>query len=105
MNCINCKEASKKNGKDRQGNQKYKCLSCGSVFTKTPKLDGKRVSAEKIEMVINLLVEGNSVRSTERITGVHRNTVLRLIETVGKRCLWIQENLVKDVKAKIAQTE
>lgn len=98
MNCPNCKEASKKNGKDRKGNQKFKCLSCGSVFTAIAKLDGKKLSADKIELCVKLLVEGNSVRSTERITGVHRDTILRLLETVGKRCLMLQETLVKGVK-------
>jgi len=98
MNCPNCKEASKKNGKGRLGEQKFKCTSCGSVFTAKPKLEGKRLPAAKIEMVINLLVEGTSVRSCERITGVHRDTVLRLLETVGQRCINIHETLVKNVK-------
>ncbi len=98
MNCPNCKEASKKNGKDKTGEQKYKCSGCGSVFTTKPKLEGKRVPAAKIEMIINLLVEGNSVRSTERITGVHRDTILRLLETVGQRCIVIHETLVRNVK-------
>jgi transposase-like protein/IS1 family transposase len=98
MNCSTCNQTSKKNGKDRKGNQKYKCLSCGSVFTTVEKLEGKKLSADKIELCIKLLVEGNSVRSTERITGVHRDTVLRLLETVGQRCLMLQETLVKGVK-------
>jgi hypothetical protein len=49
-------------------------------------------------LCIKLLVQGNSVRSTERITGVHRDTILRLLETVGERCLMLQETLVKGVK-------
>jgi IS1 family transposase len=38
---------------------------------------------EKQLQVIQLLVEGNSVRSTERITGVHRDTICRLLVRVG----------------------
>jgi transposase-like protein/IS1 family transposase len=98
MNCTTCEQSSKRNGKDRKGNQKFKCLSCGSVFTATPKLEGKKLSADKIELCIRLLVEGNSVRSTERIANVHRDTILRLLETVGERCLMIQEALVRGVK-------
>lgn len=98
MNCPTCNQNSKKNGKDRKGNQKYKCLSCGSVFTAIEKLEGKKLSADKIELCVKLLVEGNSIRSTERITGVHRDTILRLLETVGNRCLQLQETLVKGVK-------
>ncbi len=36
--------------------------------------------------VLNLIVEGNSIRSTERLTGVHRDTIMRLIARVGARC-------------------
>ncbi|NOT46618.1 MAG: IS1 family transposase [Acidobacteria bacterium] len=98
MHCPNCESLTKKHGKDRKGNQRFRCLSCGKTFTTTERLEGKNLSADKIELCIKLLVEGNSVRSTERITGVHRDTVLRLLETVGERCLMLQETLVKGVK-------
>ena len=41
---------------------------------------------EKQEAVISCLVEGNSIRSTERMTGVHRDTIMRLMLRVGKGC-------------------
>jgi IS1 family transposase len=34
---------------------------------------------EKHEQVIRCLIEGSSVRSTERLTGVHRDTIIRLM--------------------------
>lgn len=105
MNCTTCNEPAKKNGKDRKGNQKYKCAACGSVFTTKPKLEGKKLAADKIELVIRLLVEGNSIRSTERITGVHRDTIISLLETVGERCLMIQETFVKDVSVQNVEAD
>ena len=36
--------------------------------------------------VIRLLVEGTSIRSIERITGVHRDTIMRLGVRVGMNC-------------------
>lgn len=36
--------------------------------------------------VLHLLVEGNSIRSIERLTGVNRNTTLRLLLRVGGWC-------------------
>jgi hypothetical protein len=33
--------------------------------------------------IINCLVEGNSIRSTERMTNTHRDTVMRLMVEVG----------------------
>ena len=35
---------------------------------------------------LNAIVEGSSVRSTERMTGVHRDTILRLMVRVGNGC-------------------
>jgi len=63
------------------------------------------LSEEKALLCLNLLVEGNSVRSTERITGVHRDTILSLLETVGKKCLWLQETLVRDVKVGFVEAD
>ncbi len=33
--------------------------------------------------IIGCLVEGNSIRSTERLTGVHRDTIMKLGVKVG----------------------
>jgi len=41
---------------------------------------------EKQEAVIRCLLEGSSVRSTERMTDVHRDTILRLMCRVGFGC-------------------
>jgi len=38
---------------------------------------------EKQEMAIRCLLEGNSVRSTERMTGVHRDAIIRLMVRIG----------------------
>ncbi len=107
MNCPKCDSLSKKDGKDRHGNQRFKCTACKKRFAlPTEKLLGSMIlGEEKALLCLGLLVEGNSVRSTERITGVHRDTILSLLETVGKKCLWIQENLVTDVKAKFVQAD
>lgn len=45
-----------------------------------------RLSTEKQETILNLLVEGSTIRSIERITGVHRDTIVRLVKTVGANC-------------------
>jgi transposase-like protein/IS1 family transposase len=107
MNCPVCDALSKKDGKDRKGDQRFKCTECGKRFSlPKEKLFGPMILAdEKALLCLNLLVEGNSVRSTERITGVHRDTILSLLETVGKKCVWIQESLVKDVKVGFVEAD
>ena len=43
---------------------------------------------------LNALVEGSSVRSTERMTGVHRDTILRLMVRVGNGCSALLDELM-----------
>jgi len=45
-----------------------------------------RLSIERRTQIIGALVEGNSIRSVERMTGTHRDTVMRLGFEVGKGC-------------------
>jgi transposase-like protein len=44
------------------------------------------LNMDKQIMVIGALAEGSSIRSTERMTGVHRDTIMRLGVKVGQRC-------------------
>ncbi|MFZ1699812.1 MAG: hypothetical protein WBO10_06735 [Pyrinomonadaceae bacterium] len=107
MNCPICNSLSKKDGKDRKGDQRFKCTECGKRFSlpKDKLLGAMILDEEKALLCLNLLVEGNSVRSTERITGVHRDTVLALLETVGKKCIWIQETLVRNVQVGFVEAD
>ena len=45
-----------------------------------------RLPLDKAVGILKLLVEGMSVRSVERVTGVHRDTILRLLILAGERC-------------------
>lgn len=107
MNCPKCDNLSKKDGKDRDGNQRFKCTECGKRFgiAKEKLLNAMILSEEKALLCLKLLVEGNSVRSTERISGVHRDTVLSLLETVGKKSLWIQDQYVRNVKVGFVEAD
>src|SRR5689334_5802985 len=46
---------------------------------------------EKKALAISLLCEGSSIRAIERITGVHRDTIMRLGVRVGEACAKIQD--------------
>ena len=41
---------------------------------------------QKQQAIIHLLVEGNCIRTIERLTGVHRDTIMRLAVKVGGKC-------------------
>ncbi len=50
--------------------------------------------------VLNALVEGASIRSVERMTGVHRDTITRLLVRVGERCETILDETMRDLSCK-----
>lgn len=37
-------------------------------------------------LVLSLLTEGNSIRSIERMSGIHRDTIMRLMVSVADQC-------------------
>jgi IS1 family transposase len=45
-----------------------------------------RLSLSRRTQIIGCLVEGNSIRSTERMTDTHRDTIMRLMVEVGTGC-------------------
>ena len=100
MVCHNCKIDMKKFGffgKPRI--QRYRCKQCGKTFGDIPErtLDSHRLPLDKAVQILGLLVEGMSVRGCERLTGVHRDTVLRLLETAGQKCQQLLEREVTNL--------
>jgi IS1 family transposase len=63
------------------------------------------LSLEKRVQIITLLVEGNSIRATTRITGCSKNTIAKLLVDVGTACLRFHDEKVRNVKAKRVQCD
>lgn len=47
--------------------------------------------------IISALVEGCSIRSVERLTGVHRDTIMRLGVSIGERCAALHDHMMRDL--------
>jgi IS1 family transposase len=45
--------------------------------------------------ILQLLLEGMSIRAADRVTGVHRDTILRLLVLAGERCQRLMEEKIK----------
>lgn len=45
-----------------------------------------KLPTDKKTQIISLLVEGNSLRATTRVTGISRTTILKLLVEVGQAC-------------------
>jgi len=101
MTCHNCRAECRKFGKRNQ-RQRYQCQQCRKVFTdaRDQTLDGMYLPVEKAEMVLRLLLEGNSVSSVGRITEVHHTTILKLLVLAGEKCECIMGQKIRNVEVR-----
>jgi transposase-like protein/IS1 family transposase len=99
MTCHNCQTACKRFGKHRNGLQRFRCNQCRKTYTEEHERPERetRLPQEKVCAVLQLLLEGMSVRSAERITGVHRDTILRVLVLAGERCQRLMDERIQNV--------
>jgi transposase-like protein/IS1 family transposase len=77
-----------KYGRDRHGNQRYKCLVCGKRFMEAREkpLGNMYVDVADAKLALRMLVEGASLSSTARITGIDRHTICKVLVKFGNAC-------------------
>ena len=60
---------------------------------------------EKQCIVIGALAEGNSIRSVERLSGIHRDTIMRLGVRVGEGCQRIMDERMRNLNCRLLQVD
>jgi len=67
--------------------QRYRCNQCGKKFSdrKDFGMFHKQLDQDAALLALQLLVEGNSIRSTQRITGLDKKTIMKLLVETGER--------------------
>ena len=63
------------------------------------------MSNERRAQIIRCLCEGNSVRSTCRITGAEKRTVLRLLVAAGQACAEYQKKTLRNLNSRRIQAD
>lgn len=68
MNCTTCKVECRRFGKHRNGLQRFRCPDCGKTYTEAHErpLGDMLIPIDKAVLALQLLLEGSSVRTTER---------------------------------------
>src|SRR5271170_6821958 len=61
------------------------------------------LSTDKQIAVIGALAEGSSIRSIERMTGIHRDTIMRLGVKVGQGCATLLDDKMRDLPCRYLQ--
>lgn len=108
MTCHNCRIDCQKSGKHRNGLQRYRCNECGKTFTE-PHQEQFRVEdhlkEERGQLALRLLVEGNSIRSAERLSGLHRETIIKLLVIAGGKCEALLASKIRNVPVEDVQLD
>lgn len=64
-----------------------------------------RLNTAQRVAVVKALVEGNSIRSTVRLTGVAKNTVVKLLAELGLACAEYQDKALRNLTCKRIQCD
>lgn len=64
-----------------------------------------QLSLEKRTQIINLLVEGSSLRATSRISGCSINTVTKLLVDVGRACAEFHDKMIRGIESQRVQCD
>jgi IS1 family transposase/transposase-like protein len=111
MVCHNCSLICKKFGTfGPRKIQRYRCNQCKRTFSEEhEKVEGPlgdmRISLDQAEMCLRLMLEGMSVRSIQRITGIHQVTILDLIVLAGDRCEKLMAERIKGIAVKDVEAD
>jgi IS1 family transposase len=64
-----------------------------------------KLSIEQQTIIVKALCEGNSIRSTARMTGVAINTVVKLLKELGRGCLDYQDKAIRNLPSRKLQCD
>jgi len=107
MTCHYCCAIAKRFGYDRKQNQRFRCLQCGKTFTepRNKPLGDMRIPIEKAMLCLQMLVEGCSIRTIERITGIGKTAIISLLLTAGEKCQRVMRDKIKNVSLQFVEAD
>jgi len=93
----------------RDGNriQRLKCKQCDAVTSDTSlrPLGSLRVSIEQATLVVGLLVEGMTIRGAARLTRLHQQTILNILEVAGEKSAVLLNERIRGIKAENVEVD
>ena len=110
MTCLRCQHHTCKRfgyfGKRRI--QRWRCTSCRSTFCEPHARltrDTMVANPDAAAGAIHCLLEGCSIRSAERLTGLNRNTIMRLLIVAGKRSTKLADAKMRDLRPRFLEVD
>jgi transposase-like protein/IS1 family transposase len=110
MTCIRCQHTScvKAGSFGKRHVQRWKCTSCKNRFSEPhAKLtrDTFLSQPDAAMHALKCLLEGCSIRSTERLTGLNRNTIMRLLLVAGEGAARVMDARMQNLSTRYLQVD
>jgi IS1 family transposase len=81
-------------------------MSCKRTFSEyEPKLGAHYTSPAVAAKALAMMLEGMSVRATSRLTGLHKGTILSLMNTAAERAATLLNSTVRNVRVRYVQAD
>jgi hypothetical protein len=64
-----------------------------------------RLPLDKATAILQLMLEGMSIRAIERFTGIHRDTILRLMNTAAQKARHILDSKIQHINPRFVQVD
>ena len=107
MTCSACDIHCQRFGKHRNGLRRFRCPQCRKTYTEAHRrtLGEMYISETKLVLALQLLIEGNCIRSTERITGLDRNTIMKALVLAGEKCERLLSEKISNMRVKDVEVD
>jgi IS1 family transposase len=64
-----------------------------------------RLPVDRAVSTLRLMLEGMSIRSAERITSIHRDTILKLLVLAGERCQRLMDERIRNIEVQDVEVD
>jgi transposase-like protein/IS1 family transposase len=99
MLCPTCQQEARRFGRNRNGSQRFVCNQCHKTFTDpdSEAPDRRCVDPAQVTMALRMLLEGTSIRSAERLTGISRQTIIEAMLEAAHLCQRLMDKVLESV--------
>ena len=86
--------------------QRWRCTSCKSTFCEAvPKLGTHYTAPETAAKALALMLEGMSIRAISRVTGLHKTTILSLMNTASVNARCVMDSRFRGIRPRYVQSD
>ncbi|HEY4902728.1 MAG TPA: hypothetical protein VIH89_04580 [Candidatus Sulfotelmatobacter sp.] len=108
MTCTrcNCAVVSRFGTYGKRRVQRFRCASCKKTFAEPqPKFGNHYIEPAKAAKILEMMMEGCSIRSISRLMDIDKGTVLACLKTAGERCSRVWDAYMRNISTRLVQAD